>query len=81
MAKHILLSEFQAEPERWLDELRQNREPIQLMVGDEAVATLGPPEDQPQVEAPLMRYGAMKGTVIILGDIVAPLDEAWDALA
>ena len=37
-------------------------------------------EEVIRVQAVPSRLGAMRGTIQIIGDIVAPLDEPWEAL-
>jgi prevent-host-death family protein len=70
----IAAGEFKAKCLHLLEEVRQNRKPIVITKRGKPVAQLVPVDDTPpQV------FGRLKGTVKILGDIVAPAGEIWDA--
>lgn len=65
---------FKARCLRLMDQVGRDRVPIVITKHGTPVAKLTPVDDQPP---PL--FGCLAGTVTILGDIVAPLDVAWDA--
>jgi prevent-host-death family protein len=74
MDQSIAAGEFKAKCLHLLDEVRQNRQPIVITKRGKPVARLVPVDDTPP-----QAFGRLKGTVRILGDIVAPTGEAWDA--
>jgi prevent-host-death family protein len=65
---------FKAQCLQMLDDVQQNRREIVITKRGKAVARLVPLESDSQ---PI--WGRMKGTVEILGDIVGPVGEKWDA--
>jgi prevent-host-death family protein len=65
---------FKAQCLQMLDDVQQNRREIVITKRGKAVARLVPLESDLQ---PI--WGRMKGTVEILGDIVGPIGEKWDA--
>jgi prevent-host-death family protein len=66
--------EFKAKCLHLLDEVHQNRKPIVITKRGKPVAQLIPVDDTPP-----QIFGRLEGTVKILGDIVAPTGEIWDA--
>lgn len=79
--REISTSEFKAHQARYLAELVEGREPMVLTRRGKPVARLEPVEPDPETPQSAFEalYGSMRGTVQILGDIVAPLDVNWDA--
>jgi len=57
-----------------MDEVRDRHEDIVITKRGKPVARLVPYD-----EKPLPIYGCMKGTITIIGDIVSPTGERWDA--
>jgi prevent-host-death family protein len=70
----IPAGEFKAKCLKLLDEVHQQRFQIVITKRGKPVARLGPvTEEPPDI------FGRMKGTVEILGDIVGPTGEVWNA--
>ena len=65
---------FKAKCLKLMDEVRTRREEVVITKRGEPVARLVPYDKK---VAPI--YGCMKGTVTILGDVVSPTGEKWDA--
>jgi len=74
-AMNISAAEFKAKCLKLLDQVAATHQPLIITKRGKPVAKLVPIEDE--ARTPL--FGYMKGTVTIVGDIVAPLDEAWSA--
>jgi prevent-host-death family protein len=74
MKQTIAAGEFKAKCLHLLDEVQQTRKEIVITKRGRAVARLLPIEEKtPTV------FGRMKGTIKILGDIVGPTGEKWEA--
>jgi prevent-host-death family protein len=70
----IPAGEFKAKCLKLLDEVQQQRRQIVITKRGKPVARLAPlTEELPDI------FGRMKGTVEILGDIVSPTGEIWNA--
>ena len=70
----IPAGEFKAKCLKLLDEVQKQRRQIVITKRGKPVARLMPlAEDLPDI------FGRMKGTVEILGDIVSPTGEIWNA--
>ena len=69
----IQASEFKAKCLRLMDEVAKTGRPLVITKNGKPVATLSPYRRK----QPL--FGLHRGKVHILGDIVAPLDEPWEA--
>jgi len=74
MKAQIPAGEFKARCLHLLDEVQQSRKEIVITKRGRPVARLLPADP----EAPAL-LGRMKGSVEILGDIIAPVDEKWSA--
>lgn len=74
MKTKIAAGEFKAKCLGLLDEVERNRKEIIITKRGRAVARLLPAD-----EAPPRVFGRMKGSVEILGDLIAPVGERWDA--
>jgi prevent-host-death family protein len=74
MKQQIAAGEFKAKCLHLLDEVQQTRKEIVITKRGRAVARLLPVEE----EVPSI-FGRMKGTITILGDIVGPTGEKWEA--
>ncbi len=72
--REIEADEFAARCPELLDEVRHGGAEIVITERGQPVAKLVPAAEDTRA-----RVGAMKGTVTILGDVVAPLDVAWEA--
>ncbi len=72
MARQIPAGEFKAKCLRLLDEVQQSRQEIVVTKRGKPVVRILPAE--PATESVI---GRMKGTGIILGDIISPIDEKW----
>ncbi len=74
MKRQIPAGKFKATCLAVLDEVQRERSEILITKRGKPVARLVPVEDTvPEI------FGRMKGTGIILGDIVSPIGEIWDA--
>ena len=74
MKRQIAASEFKAKCLGLLDEVQRTRREVLITKRGRPVARLVPAEEKlPPI------FGRMKGTIEIVGDIVAPLDERWEA--
>jgi prevent-host-death family protein len=74
MKKAIAAGEFKAKCLHLLDEVQQTRQEIVITKRGRPVARLLPVDEK----APTL-FGRMKGTIKILGDIVGPTGEVWEA--
>ena len=74
MEHQIAAGEFKAKCLHLLDEVQRYRTEILITKRGRPVARLLPVDEQP----PLL-LGRMKGSVQILGDLIAPIDEKWSA--
>jgi prevent-host-death family protein len=74
MAATIPAGEFKAKCLRLLDEVAEKRETLVITKRGKPVAKLSPiPQEGDFV-------GSMRGTGVILGDIISPLDVEWEAM-
>lgn len=72
----ISAAQFKAECLKLMDEVEKTRQPIIITKHGRPVAQLAPvPADTDSL------FGYMKGTTKIKGDVMAPLDVQWSALA
>lgn len=74
MTRTIAAGEFKAHCLRLLDEVRDKRMRLIITKRGKPVAEIGPPEAP---DIPI--FGTMKGTGRIVGDIIEPVDVAWEA--
>jgi prevent-host-death family protein len=74
MKQQIAAGEFKAKCLALLDEVEKTRKEIVITKRGRAVARVVPIDQETQI------FGRMKGTGRILGDIISPPDEKWDAL-
>ena len=77
--KEIPISKFKATCLAILKRVRNTRKPIRITRFGEPVADVVPPAVDPPPKGWL---GAMRGTAVILGDIVSPAadEDEWEAL-
>lgn len=74
MKRQIAAGKFKATCLALLDEVQSGRQEIVITKRGKAVAKLAPVgEKAPEI------FGRMKGSIEILGDIVSPIGEIWDA--
>jgi len=74
MKQTIAAGEFKAKCLHLLDEVQQSRKEVVITKRGRPVARLVPVEEKvPSV------FSRMKGSIEILGDIIAPIDEVWEA--
>jgi len=74
MKQQIAAGEFKAKCLHLLDEVQRTRKEIIITKRGRPVARMLPVEQQPPAV-----FGRMKGTVEMLGDIVASTGEQWQA--
>lgn len=74
MKQSIAAGEFKAKCLQVLDDVQQSRKSVIVTKRGRPVARIVPMEE----EEPLI-FGRLKGTGIILGDIIGPTGERWDA--
>ena len=74
MKEKIAAGEFKAKCLGLLDEVHRQRIEITITKRGKPVAKLVPIN-----ETPVSFIGSMKGTMEIVGDIISPIDEKWDA--
>ena len=74
MKQQVAAGEFKAKCLHLLDEIQRTRKEIIITKRGKPVARMLPVEQQPPSV-----FGRMKGTVEILGDIVASTGEQWQA--
>ena len=72
--KSLEASEFRALCLKLIDEASVSGDTLMLLKSGEPVARLSRPKG-----APKLLFGAHKGQIEILGDIVSPIDEDWDS--
>jgi prevent-host-death family protein len=72
MKHQIAAGEFKAKCLHLLDEVQRSRKEILITKRGRPVARLLPVDQQPP-----HIFGRMKGSVQILGDLIAPIDEKW----
>ena len=73
-ARVMKASEFKAKCLKLMDEVAASGEEIVITKRGRPVSRLMPYQDRPR-----SLFGVDKGRIEILGDIVAPLDEEWEA--
>lgn len=75
MVDTIPAGEFKAKCLGLLDEVQRQRKEIVITKRGKPVARLVPVKN----ERPESFIGSMQGTMEIVGDIISPVDEKWDA--
>ena len=71
----ISAAKFKANCLGLMEDVRRTRKPVLITKRGHPIARLTPVEDK----KPASLYGYLKGSVIVKGDIVSPIDEVWDA--
>ena len=74
MADTIAAGEFKAKCLGILDEVQRQRKEITITKRGKPIAKLVPVNNRPP-----SFIGSMKGTMEIVGDIIAPIDVKWEA--
>ncbi|MDR3741580.1 MAG: type II toxin-antitoxin system prevent-host-death family antitoxin [Terracidiphilus sp.] len=75
MANTVPAGEFKAKCLKMIDEVAQKRKPLVITKYGKPVAQVIPmPAKQRDI------VGSMKGSGVILGDIISPIDVEWDAM-
>ena len=72
MKRQIAAGEFKAKCLRLLDEVQRTRKEIVVTKRGKPVARL-----VPLAEPTSALFGNMRGTAVILGDIISPIDVKW----
>ena len=75
MSITIAAGEFKAKCLKLLDEVAEKRETLVITKHGKPVAEVNPIKPE-KTEL----FGSMKGSGIILGDIISPIDVEWDAM-
>jgi prevent-host-death family protein len=70
----IKASEFKAKCLNIMDEVAATGEPVVITKHGVPVAKLVPARSKPKAI-----FGSMKGSVTYIGDIISPIDVAWEA--
>ena len=70
----ITASEFKAKCLKIMDEVAATNEPVEITKYGVPVARLVPARQRPQTI-----IGAMKGSVLYMGDVVSPIGDEWKA--
>jgi prevent-host-death family protein len=76
MTRTIGAGEFKAKCLRLIDEVNESGEPLIVTKRGKPVV-----EVRPAAAKPKRLFGAMKGRIKILGDIIEPIDVEWEAMA
>ena len=72
--KSITASEFKVKCLQVINEVAKTGMPVLITKNGRPVAQLAPVESQPTT-----LVGAHKGRITVVGDILAPIDEDWEA--
>ena len=72
----IPAAEFKAKCLKIMDDVERRRITVMITKRGRPVARIVPPDSN----RPSTLFGALKGSVIIKGDIISPLDVEWEAL-
>ena len=75
MPTTIAAGEFKAKCLKLLDEVAEKREPLIITKHGKPVAQLVPVQEREWVDP----VGAMRGSGAIIGDIISPLEDEWEA--
>jgi prevent-host-death family protein len=75
MSNTIAAGEFKAKCLGLLDEVQRQRKEILITKRGKPVAKLVPVKEERSESF----IGSMQGTMEIVGDIISPIDEKWDA--
>lgn len=70
----IAAGEFKAKCLQLMEQVKETHVPIVITKHGVPIAKLVPIEEEP-----VRLFGLQKGSVVIQGDIIAPIGELWDA--
>lgn len=74
MERYVQAGKFKAECLKIMDEVQKTKRPVIITKRNIPVVEIVPiPNEKKSL------YGAMEGSMEIIGDIIAPIDEKWDA--
>jgi prevent-host-death family protein len=76
-SKSIPAGAFKAQCLHLMDEVQKTRVPLVITKRGKPVASLVPIAEEKKTFRPL--YGRMRGQIKILGDIISPLPNEWEA--
>ena len=71
----INAAQFKAKCLKLLDQVAETRESLVITKRGKPVAKLVPIDEEPASEL----FGYMRGTITLVGDIISPLHEPWEA--
>ena len=74
MTEHIQAGKFKAHCLKLMDKVKRTKRKIIITKRNKPIAQLVPIEEDEE-----FLFGRMKGTIHVVGDIKAPIDEVWDA--
>lgn len=74
MSDYIQAGKFKARCLKLMDKVQKTKRKIIITKRNKPVAQLVPIEEDTE-----NLFGKMKGTVRVLGDIISPIDEEWNA--
>ena len=72
--KTVKASEFKAKCLKLMDEVAETGEPIIITKNGRPISRLAPYREKHKTA-----FGALRGSVVIKGDIVSPVDIDWEA--
>jgi prevent-host-death family protein len=75
-AKTIPAGEFKAKCLKLLDQVAERRETLVITKHGKAVAQIVPMPAEEWIDP----VGAMRGSVLWMGDIISPIDVEWEAM-
>jgi prevent-host-death family protein len=75
MATTIPAGEFKAKCLKLLDKVAEDREPLIITKHGRPVAQVVPMPPEQRVDP----FGALRGSVVWMGDIISPLEDEWEA--
>ena len=75
MSKTVAAAEFQAHSLELLEEVSESQEEVVVLKDGKPIGKLVPISDERR-----RSLEALRGSVVILGDIVEPFDDEWDAM-
>lgn len=74
MTEYIQAGKFKAKCLKLMDKVQKTKKRIVITKRNKPIAQLVPMEEDTG-----SLFGRMKGTIHVVGDIMAPIDEVWDA--
>ena len=74
MSEYIQAGKFKARCLKLMDKVHRTKRKIIITKRNKPIAQLVPIEEEKGT-----LFGKMKGTIHVVGDIISPIDEVWDA--